>query len=179
MVWIFMAVMKYVLTMAFMANVDTTSFREREYAIFGFDIHICFLSFQVSPGSKAAQANISQGDTIVAIDGVSTEGMTHLDCQNKIKSATYSLNLTLQNNYCPIRELHLAVDFQFWVLQAWIGCASASSKYVKSEHGGEGEDGTVFLQRDLDILVDEVVQSRGILFSEDQESKAVPPDLKA
>ncbi|XP_059802285.1 LIM domain-binding protein 3-like [Hypanus sabinus] len=67
----------------------------------GKDFNMPLTISRVSPGSKAAQANINQGDTIVAIDGVSTEGMTHLDCQNKIKSATYALNLSLQKSRRP------------------------------------------------------------------------------
>ncbi|XP_067876467.1 LIM domain-binding protein 3a [Heterodontus francisci] len=67
----------------------------------GKDFNMPLTISRISPGSKAAQANINQGDTIVAIDGVSTEGMTHLDCQNKIKSATYSLNLSLQKSRRP------------------------------------------------------------------------------
>lgn len=39
---------------------------------------------------------MNQGDMVVAIDGSSTEGMTHLEAQNKIKSASYNLALTLQ-----------------------------------------------------------------------------------
>lgn len=50
---------------------------------------------QITPGSKAAQANLVQGDIIVAIDGIGTDGMTHLEAQNKIKSATYNLALTM------------------------------------------------------------------------------------
>lgn len=50
---------------------------------------------QITPGSKAAQGNLVQGDIIVAIDGVSTEGMTHLEAQNKIKMANYNLALTM------------------------------------------------------------------------------------
>ncbi|XP_078386761.1 LIM domain-binding protein 3-like isoform X7 [Cetorhinus maximus] len=67
----------------------------------GKDFNMPLTISRISPGSKAAQANISQGDTIVAIDGVSTEGMTHLECQNKIKSASYSLNLSLQKSRRP------------------------------------------------------------------------------
>uniref|UniRef100_H3A4L1 LIM domain binding 3 n=1 Tax=Latimeria chalumnae TaxID=7897 RepID=H3A4L1_LATCH len=58
-------------------------------------------SGKITPGSKAAQGNISQGDIVVAIDGVSTDGMTHLEAQNKIKSASYSLSLTLQRSKRP------------------------------------------------------------------------------
>ncbi|XP_067828441.1 LIM domain-binding protein 3a [Heptranchias perlo] len=67
----------------------------------GKDFNMPLTISRISPGSKAALANINQGDTIVAIDGVSTEGMTHLDCQNKIKSASYSLNLSLQKSKRP------------------------------------------------------------------------------
>lgn len=51
---------------------------------------------QITPGSKAAQSQLSQGDLVVAIDGVNTDTMTHLEAQNKIKSASYNLSLTLQ-----------------------------------------------------------------------------------
>lgn len=56
----------------------------------------CFSVFgQITPGSKAAQGNLVQGDVIVAIDGVGTDGMTHLEAQNKIKMANYNLALTM------------------------------------------------------------------------------------
>lgn len=59
--------------------------------------HPPHLSFsQITPGSKAAQSQLSQGDLVVAIDGVNTDTMTHLEAQNKIKSASYNLSLTLQ-----------------------------------------------------------------------------------
>ncbi|XP_055517539.1 LIM domain-binding protein 3a [Leucoraja erinacea] len=67
----------------------------------GKDFNMPLTISRISPGSKAALANINQGDTIVAIDGVSTEGMTHLDCQNKIKSAIYTMNLSLQKSRRP------------------------------------------------------------------------------
>lgn len=61
-----------------------------------FSLLLFFLLPQITPGSKAAQSQMSQGDLVVAIDGVNTEGMTHLEAQNKIKSASYNLALTLQ-----------------------------------------------------------------------------------
>lgn len=39
---------------------------------------------------------MNQGDVVVAIDGVNTDSMTHLEAQNKIKAASYNLALTLQ-----------------------------------------------------------------------------------
>lgn len=62
----------------------------------GTSAHSLPLSTQITPGSKAAQSQLSQGDLVVAIDGVSTDTMTHLEAQNKIKSASYNLSLTLQ-----------------------------------------------------------------------------------
>ncbi|XP_045556371.1 LIM domain-binding protein 3 isoform X2 [Salmo salar] len=56
---------------------------------------------KITPGSKAQQGNLIQGDIIVAIDGVSTEGMTHLEAQNKIKSASFNLALTMQKSKRP------------------------------------------------------------------------------
>uniref|UniRef100_A0A2R9BPG4 LIM domain binding 3 n=2 Tax=Pan paniscus TaxID=9597 RepID=A0A2R9BPG4_PANPA len=56
----------------------------------------------ITPGSKAAQSQLSQGDLVVAIDGVNTDTMTHLEAQNKIKSASYNLSLTLQKSKRPI-----------------------------------------------------------------------------
>ncbi|KAL2087727.1 hypothetical protein ACEWY4_016555 [Coilia grayii] len=52
--------------------------------------------FKLTDGGKAAKAKISVGDTVLSIDGIATEGMTHLEAQNKIKACTGNLNLTLQ-----------------------------------------------------------------------------------
>uniref|UniRef100_A0A8C5NAF7 LIM domain-binding protein 3-like n=1 Tax=Gouania willdenowi TaxID=441366 RepID=A0A8C5NAF7_GOUWI len=61
----------------------------------GKDFNTPLTISRITPGSKASQGNLIQGDVIVAIDGVSTEGMTHLEAQNKIKMATYNLSLTM------------------------------------------------------------------------------------
>ncbi|KAM6391038.1 PDZ and LIM domain protein 1 isoform 3-T3 [Pluvialis apricaria] len=50
---------------------------------------------RVTPGSKAAIANLCTGDQIIAIDGVNTDNMTHLEAQNKIKGCTDELTLTV------------------------------------------------------------------------------------
>ncbi|KFQ38386.1 PDZ and LIM domain protein 1, partial [Mesitornis unicolor] len=49
----------------------------------------------VTPGSKAAVANLCIGDQIIAIDGVDTDNMTHLEAQNKIKGCADELTLTV------------------------------------------------------------------------------------
>ncbi|XP_040463110.1 LIM domain-binding protein 3 isoform X3 [Falco naumanni] len=45
---------------------------------------------------------MNQGDLVVAIDGVNTDSMTHLEAQNKIKSASHNLSLTLQKSKRPV-----------------------------------------------------------------------------
>ncbi|KAM7171443.1 PDZ and LIM domain protein 1 [Macrochelys suwanniensis] len=50
---------------------------------------------RVTPGSKAAIANLCIGDVIVAIDGENTDNMTHLEAQNKIKSCIDEITLTV------------------------------------------------------------------------------------
>ncbi|XP_046772146.1 PDZ and LIM domain protein 5 isoform X9 [Gallus gallus] len=50
----------------------------------------------LNDGGKAARANVGIGDVVLTIDGISTDGMTHLEAQNKIKACTGNLNMTLQ-----------------------------------------------------------------------------------
>ncbi|KAM5141122.1 PDZ and LIM domain protein 1 [Mantella aurantiaca] len=50
---------------------------------------------RVSPGSKAALAELNTGDVVIAIDGENTDGMTHLEAQNKIKACEDDLALTI------------------------------------------------------------------------------------
>ncbi|KTF84562.1 hypothetical protein cypCar_00032079 [Cyprinus carpio] len=53
---------------------------------------------RVTPGSKAAQADLCMGDMILAIDGESTEGMTHLEAQNKIKACVEEMVLSIDRS---------------------------------------------------------------------------------
>ncbi|XP_030359644.1 PDZ and LIM domain protein 4 isoform X2 [Strigops habroptila] len=50
---------------------------------------------RINPGSKAAMANLCPGDIILAINGESTENMTHLEAQNKIKACVDQLLLSV------------------------------------------------------------------------------------
>ncbi|XP_044515094.1 LIM domain-binding protein 3 [Gracilinanus agilis] len=68
----------------------------------GKDFNMPLTISRITPGSKAAQSQLAQGDLVVAIDGVNTDTMTHLEAQNKIKSASYNLSLTLQKSKRPI-----------------------------------------------------------------------------
>uniref|UniRef100_A0A1A7W8L8 PDZ and LIM domain 5b n=1 Tax=Iconisemion striatum TaxID=60296 RepID=A0A1A7W8L8_9TELE len=51
---------------------------------------------RLTDGGKAVKAGMSIGDIILSISGISTEGMNHLEAQNKIKACTGHLSLTLQ-----------------------------------------------------------------------------------
>lgn len=51
---------------------------------------------RVTDGGKAVKAKMCVGDIIKSINGISTERMNHLEAQNKIKSSTDQLSLTLQ-----------------------------------------------------------------------------------
>ncbi|XP_006006183.1 PDZ and LIM domain protein 3 isoform X4 [Latimeria chalumnae] len=50
---------------------------------------------RITPGSKASLANLYPGDIILAIDGLTTENMTHGEAQNKIKAAGHQLTLKI------------------------------------------------------------------------------------
>ncbi|XP_055498487.1 PDZ and LIM domain protein 7 [Leucoraja erinacea] len=50
---------------------------------------------RITPGGKAEQATVGIGDTVISIDGENTEGMTHLEAQNKIKACAGILTLSL------------------------------------------------------------------------------------
>lgn len=54
------------------------------------------MSLQLTDGGKAARAKMSVGDVVLSINGISTNGMNHLEAQNKIKAVTGNLSLTLQ-----------------------------------------------------------------------------------
>ncbi|XP_064366570.1 PDZ and LIM domain protein 5 isoform X2 [Dromaius novaehollandiae] len=51
---------------------------------------------KLNDSGKAARAHVGIGDVVLTIDGISTDGMTHLEAQNKIKACTGNLNMTLQ-----------------------------------------------------------------------------------
>ncbi|XP_068597197.1 PDZ and LIM domain protein 1 [Brachionichthys hirsutus] len=53
---------------------------------------------RVSPGSKAAQADLCVGDMILAIDGAPTEHMTHMEAQNKIKGCIEEMELSVDRS---------------------------------------------------------------------------------
>ncbi|MEQ2266663.1 hypothetical protein XENORESO_014623 [Xenotaenia resolanae] len=51
---------------------------------------------RLTEGGKAVKAGMNTGDIILSINGISSEGMNHLEAQNKIKACTGNLSLTLK-----------------------------------------------------------------------------------
>ncbi|XP_030631581.1 LIM domain-binding protein 3b [Chanos chanos] len=102
----------------------------------GKDFNMPLTISRISPGSKAAQGNLTQGDIISAIDGVSTEGMTHLEAQNKIKLATSKLSLTMQRSRrpAPVPTATPRMDSPMPVIphQKVIANTAANTEYVPS-----------------------------------------------
>ncbi|KAM6313208.1 PDZ and LIM domain protein 3 isoform 2-T2 [Aegotheles albertisi] len=62
----------------------------------GIDFNQPLIITRITPGSKASAANLCPGDVIVAIDGLSTENMTHNDAQERIKAAAHQLCLKIE-----------------------------------------------------------------------------------
>ncbi|NXN22147.1 PDLI5 protein, partial [Nycticryphes semicollaris] len=62
----------------------------------GKDFNMPLAISRLNDGGKAARAQVGIGDVVLTIDGISTDGMTHLEAQNKIKACTGNLNMTLQ-----------------------------------------------------------------------------------
>ncbi|XP_043530360.1 PDZ and LIM domain protein 5a isoform X11 [Chiloscyllium plagiosum] len=62
----------------------------------GKDFNMPLTISRLTEGGKAAHASIEVGDVLLSIDGLSTDGMTHMAAQNKIKACTGSLSLNLQ-----------------------------------------------------------------------------------
>ncbi|XP_071247234.1 LIM domain-binding protein 3-like [Salvelinus alpinus] len=68
----------------------------------GTDFNMPLSISRITPGTIAAEGSLIQGDNIVSIDGLSTEGMTHLEAQNKIKMSSNKLTLTMQKSKRPV-----------------------------------------------------------------------------
>ncbi|XP_056627442.1 LIM domain-binding protein 3b [Triplophysa dalaica] len=102
----------------------------------GKDFNMPLTISRITQGSKAASGSLNQGDIITAIDGVSTEGLTHLEAQNKIKSATTKLSLTMQRSRrpAPVPTATPRMDSPMPVIphQKVIANTAANQEYVPS-----------------------------------------------
>uniref|UniRef100_A0A8C4Q4E7 Uncharacterized protein n=1 Tax=Eptatretus burgeri TaxID=7764 RepID=A0A8C4Q4E7_EPTBU len=62
----------------------------------GRDFNMPLTLSRVTPGSKADRVSMELGDLVISINGLSTDGMTHLEAQNHIKANTGVLHLGMQ-----------------------------------------------------------------------------------
>ncbi|KAK1904922.1 LIM domain-binding protein 3 [Dissostichus eleginoides] len=108
----------------------------------GKDFNMPLTISRITPGSKSAQGNLVQGDVIVAIDGVGTDGMTHLEAQNKIKMANYNLALTMtkakRNVAMPIPSAFPIVPQQQPQVNGHLSACSASPGPAGADPPGGG-----------------------------------------
>ncbi|XP_049589191.1 PDZ and LIM domain protein 7 [Syngnathus scovelli] len=64
----------------------------------GKDFSMPLTVSRLTTGGKAAQAGVGVGDSVVSIDDLNAEDLTHVEAQNKIRAASNSLTLTLNRN---------------------------------------------------------------------------------
>ncbi|XP_025889387.1 PDZ and LIM domain protein 3 isoform X2 [Nothoprocta perdicaria] len=76
----------------------------------GIDFNQPLIITRITPGGKASAANLCPGDTIVAIDGQSTENMTHNDAQEKIKAAVHQLCLKIERTETKLWSPQVSED---------------------------------------------------------------------
>ncbi|XP_072289148.1 PDZ and LIM domain protein 5-like [Eucyclogobius newberryi] len=62
----------------------------------GKDFNMPLAISRLNDGGKATKAGVAVGDLVLSIDGISTDGMNHLEAQNKIKNCSGDLSLNLQ-----------------------------------------------------------------------------------
>ncbi|XP_041116875.1 LIM domain-binding protein 3-like isoform X3 [Polyodon spathula] len=121
----------------------------------GKDFNMPLTISRITPGSKAAMANLTQGDIIVGIDGVSTDGMTHLDAQNKIKCASYNLALTMQKSKrpAPVPTATPRMDSPMSVIphQKIIANTSANTEYTPSFNPNVLKDSALSTHKPIEV----------------------------
>ncbi|XP_033881646.1 LIM domain-binding protein 3-like isoform X2 [Acipenser ruthenus] len=121
----------------------------------GKDFNMPLTISRITPGSKAATANLVQGDIITGIDGVSTEGMTHLDAQNKIKCASYNLALTMQKSKrpAPVPTATPRMDSPMSVIphQKIIANTVANTEYVPSFNPNVLKDSALSTHKPIEV----------------------------
>ncbi|XP_039402748.1 LIM domain-binding protein 3 isoform X10 [Mauremys reevesii] len=121
----------------------------------GKDFNMPLTISRITPGSKAAQSHMNQGDLVVAIDGVNTDGMTHLEAQNKIKSASYNLSLTLQKSKrpAPVPTAIPKVDSPRPVIphQKVIANTAANTEYVERFNPNVLKDSALSTHKPIEV----------------------------
>ncbi|XP_036389300.1 LIM domain-binding protein 3-like isoform X2 [Megalops cyprinoides] len=121
----------------------------------GKDFNMPLTISRITPGSKAALGNLNPGDIIAAIDGASTEGMTHLEAQNKIKGATLNLALTMQRSKrpAPVPTATPRMDSPMPVIphQKVIANTAATNEYVPSFNPSVLKDSALSTHKPIEV----------------------------
>uniref|UniRef100_A0A8D1E6A9 PDZ domain-containing protein n=1 Tax=Sus scrofa TaxID=9823 RepID=A0A8D1E6A9_PIG len=115
----------------------------------GRDFSVPLTISRVHAGSKAAQAALCPGDLIQAINGESTELMTHLEAQNRIKGCHDHLTLSVsrpesrswpstpEENKAQAHRIHIDPEAQVctdttWLSLAWLRASSGQRSWASS-----------------------------------------------
>ncbi|XP_023676216.1 LIM domain-binding protein 3b isoform X2 [Paramormyrops kingsleyae] len=121
----------------------------------GKDFNMPLTISRITPGSKAASGNLTQGDIIMAIDGMSTEGLTHLEAQNKIKCATKNLSLTMQRSRrpAPVPTATPRMDSPMPVIphQKVIANTAANTEYIPSFNPSVLKDSALSTHKPIEV----------------------------
>jgi len=119
----------------------------------GKDFNMPLTISRITPGSKAAQGNLIQGDIIAAIDGVSTDGMTHLEAQNKIKCASFNLALTMLRSKRPVPGNTPRIDSPMPVIphQKVITNTPANNEYIPNFNPGVLKDSALSTHKPIEV----------------------------
>ncbi|KAM3863160.1 LOW QUALITY PROTEIN: LIM domain-binding protein 3-like [Diretmus argenteus] len=121
----------------------------------GKDFNMPLTISRITPGSKAAQGNLVQGDIIVAIDGVGTDGMTHLEAQNKIKMANFNLALTMTKSKRPVPLVAgtQRIDSPMSVIphQQVITNTPANTEYIPNFNPGVLKDSALSTHKPIEV----------------------------
>ncbi|XP_051779451.1 PDZ and LIM domain protein 1 isoform X1 [Erpetoichthys calabaricus] len=89
---------------------------------------------RVSPGSKAAEANLCIGDLILSINGEQTESMTHLEAQNKIKNCIEEMVLTIDRSESKIWSPMVSEDGKTNPYKMNLASEPQEVKHIGSAH---------------------------------------------
>ncbi|XP_060248601.1 PDZ and LIM domain protein 5 isoform X13 [Meriones unguiculatus] len=102
----------------------------------GKDFNMPLTISSLKDGGKASQAHVRIGDVVLSIDGISAQGMTHLEAQNKIKGCTGSLNMTLQRASAAAKPEPVAVQKP----TATSVCAESAQELAEGQRRGSQGD---------------------------------------
>ncbi|KAJ7987790.1 hypothetical protein DPEC_G00330160 [Dallia pectoralis] len=121
----------------------------------GKDFNMPLAISRITPGSKAAAASLIQGDIIASIDGTSTEGMTHLDAQNRIKMASNKLTLAMNKSrrHVPVSMATSRMESPMPIIphQKIIANTAGNQEYVPSFNANALKDSALSTHKPIEV----------------------------